>query len=155
MYKITLTITFPTLWYSHAPCKILKLPFGLWNLNSFSQKFSDYIIRKYLLPDFKYTLLYFILFRCQNHKINENINKNKWTKIKYIKSHFINIIDTFTIKLKLKAYDLELLKHLKLFFGKNKRYSFIQIDRVHRYNTNPNSLKTKRMNLWTNSQHPC
>ena len=33
------------------------------------------------------------------------------------------------------------------FFYKNKRYSFIQIDRVHRYNTNPNSLKTKMMNL--------
>jgi len=32
------------------------------------------------------------------------------------------------------------------FFDKNKRYSFIQIDKVHRYNTNPNSLKTKRMN---------
>jgi len=33
------------------------------------------------------------------------------------------------------------------FFDKSKRYSFIQIDRVHRYNTNSNSLKTKRMNL--------
>ena len=33
------------------------------------------------------------------------------------------------------------------FFYKNKRYSFNQIDRVHRYNTNPNSLKTKMMNL--------
>jgi len=32
-----------------------------------------------------------------------------------------------------------------IFFDKNKRYSFIQIDGVHRYNTNPNSLKTKRM----------
>ena len=30
---------------------------------------------------------------------------------------------------------------------KNKQYSFIQIDRLHRYNTNSNSLKTKRMNL--------
>jgi len=33
------------------------------------------------------------------------------------------------------------------FFSKNKLYSFIQIDKVHRYNTNPNSLKTKRINL--------
>jgi len=34
-----------------------------------------------------------------------------------------------------------------IIFHKNKRYSFIQIDGVHRYNTNPNSLKTKRMNM--------
>ena len=32
-------------------------------------------------------------------------------------------------------------------FDKNKQYSFIQIDRVHRYNTNPNLLKRKMMNL--------
>ena len=36
---------------------------------------------------------------------------------------------------------------LLLFFDKSKRYSFIQIDGVHRYITNPNSLKTERMNL--------
>jgi len=38
-----------------------------------------------------------ILFRWQNHKINANINKKKGTKIIQIKSHFINIIDAFTI----------------------------------------------------------
>jgi len=38
-----------------------------------------------------------ILFRSQNHKINANINKKKGTKIIHIKSHFINIIDKFTI----------------------------------------------------------
>ena len=36
---------------------------------------------------------------------------------------------------------------INVFFDKNKRYSFIQIGGVHRYNTNPNSLKTKMMNL--------
>ena len=40
-------------------------------------------------------------------------NQNKGTKIIHIKSHFINIIDTFKIKLKLKVYYIELLKHLK------------------------------------------
>ena len=45
--------------------------------------------------------------------------------------------------------------HYLFIFYKNKRYSFIQIDRVHRYNINSNSLKTKKMKLWTNSQHPC
>jgi len=33
------------------------------------------------------------------------------------------------------------------FFYKNKPYLFIQIDRVHRYNKNSRSLKTKRTNL--------
>ena len=33
-----------------------------------------------------------------------------------------------------------------IFFDKSKRYSFIQIDGVHRYNTNSNS-NSKRMNL--------
>ena len=33
------------------------------------------------------------------------------------------------------------------FFLTNKRHTFIQIDRVHRYNTNPNLVKTQRMNL--------
>ena len=58
---------------------------------------------------------------------------------------------------KTRIYDLCCHAYLLfiIFFDKNKRYSFIQIDRVHRYNTNPNSLKTKRMNLCTNSQHPC
>jgi len=40
------------------------------------------------------------------------------------------------------------------FFYKNKRYSLIQIDRKHRHNTNPKSLKTKGMNLRKNSQYP-
>jgi len=31
------------------------------------------------------------------YKINANINKKKGTKVIHIKSHFINIIDTFTI----------------------------------------------------------
>jgi len=44
---------------------------------------------------------------------------------------------------------------LLFFFDKNKRYSFTQMDKVHRYNTNSKSLKTKRMNLRTNAQHPC
>jgi len=38
---------------------------------------------------------------------------------------------------------LIILRIVLLFFYKNKRYSFIQIDRVHRYNTNLKSLKTK------------
>jgi len=37
------------------------------------------------------------------------------------------------------------------FFTKTKRYSFIQIERVHQIQT---SLKTQRVNLRTNSQHP-
>jgi len=36
---------------------------------------------------------------------------------------------------------------------KNKWYSFIQIDRVHWYNTN--LQKTKMVNMRTNSQHSC
>jgi len=52
-------------------------------------------------------------------------------------------------------YFFERALYVLFFFNKNKRYSFIQIDRVNRYNTNSNSLKIKRMNLWTNSQHPC
>ena len=42
---------------------------------------------------------------------------------------------------------ISLVLILYIFFDKNKRYSFIQIDRVHQYNTNSNSLKTKRMKL--------
>jgi len=37
-----------------------------------------------------------------------------YTKVIHIKSHFIHIIDTFTIKFKLKTYYIELLKILKL-----------------------------------------
>jgi len=44
---------------------------------------------------------------------------------------------------------------VKLMLDKNKRYLFIQIDKVHRYNTNSKSLKTKRINMRTNSRHPC
>jgi len=47
------------------------------------------------------------------------------------------------------------INFIYLLFDKNKRYSFIQIDRVHRYNTSSKPLKTKRMNLRANSQHPC
>jgi len=55
-----------------------KMPFEFHNLNFLIfEKFSDYIIQKSLLPEFQYTLLYFILFRCQNDKINANKNKIK------------------------------------------------------------------------------
>ena len=40
-----------------------------------------------------------------------------------------------------------IFQHFLFFFIKIIRYSFIQIDKVYRYNTNTNSLKTKRMNL--------
>jgi len=36
------------------------------------------------------------------------------------------------------------------FIYKIKSYSLIQIDKIHRYNTNSTSLKTKSMNLRTN-----
>ena len=45
------------------------------------------------------------------------------------------------------------LIHYNIYFFDTKQITFIQINRVHRCNTN--SLKTKRMNLWTNSQHSC
>jgi len=45
--------------------------------------------------------------------------------------------------------------NLTIFFDKNKGYSFIQIDRVHRYNIYPKSLKMEMINMRTNSQHPC
>jgi len=60
-----------------------------------------------ITQNFNNALIYFILFRCQFHKINANINKNKGKKILHIKSNFINIIDTFTIKLKFQAYYIE------------------------------------------------
>jgi len=44
-------------------------------------------------------------------------------------------------------YSLKFCDFNSFFFDKNKRYSFIQIDRVHRYNRNLNPLKPKRMNL--------
>jgi len=44
--------------------------------------------------------------------------------------------------------------HNSNFFYKNKRHLFIQFDKVHQCITNLKSLKTKRMNLRMNSQHP-
>jgi len=43
----------------------------------------------------------------------------------------------------------------KIFLTKNKQYSFIQIDRIHWYNTNLKLIKLKRMHMGTNSLHPC
>jgi len=61
-------------------------------------------------------LVYFILFRCQNDKINAKIKEQNDTH----KISFYYYINTFTIKLKLKAYYIELLKHLNLMEGAAK-----------------------------------
>ena len=57
----------------------------------------------------------------------------------------ISLLENKIYKYKAKQY----------YFDKNKRYSFSQIDRVHQYKANLKPLKTKMMNLRTNSQHLC
>ena len=55
------TITFSTLWYSHASCKIPKIPFGLHNPSSISQKFFRLYNPKILLPEL-YTVCFILYY---------------------------------------------------------------------------------------------
>jgi len=67
------------------------------------------------------------------------IFNNSWfiKNILFLKVFFNNILDTFVdLKPEILQKNLETKVWRIFFFDKKKQYSFIQIDRVHRYNEN-------------------